>query len=181
MCSGTTAPWPAALHAGSRFRRSSGKCSDILTSILYCRTALKLDTSLDYMAVLVPPSKCFLFLQHYAASPYATYGPYAINNISLSHRACAPTPTCMAEPITHSLQAAPSTREAEVLSSLRVVIDPDFGEDIVSCGFVKEMAIDEAAGSVSFVLELTTPACPVKDMFQRQSIEAVKVARPMIH
>lgn len=31
------------------------------------------------------------------------------------------------------------------------------------------------AGKVEFTVELTTPACPVKEMFQRQSTQAVKV------
>ncbi len=62
-----------------------------------------------------------------------------------------------------------------MLAQLRNVIDPDFGEDIVACGFVRELAVDPAAGTVSFTLELTTPACPVKEMFQRQSTEFVKV------
>ncbi|PNW88802.1 hypothetical protein CHLRE_01g045902v5 [Chlamydomonas reinhardtii] len=70
--------------------------------------------------------------------------------------------------------AAPRTREEEVLAQLRNVIDPDFGEDIVACGFIKDLAVDEAAGAVAFTLELTTPACPVKEMFQRQSTEFVK-------
>jgi len=77
--------------------------------------------------------------------------------------------------------AAAAGRDAEVLQALRVVIDPDFGEDIVTCGFVQALAIDEAAGAVAFTLELTTPACPVKEVFLRQSTEAVKArarARP---
>ncbi len=32
------------------------------------------------------------------------------------------------------------------------------------------------AGIVAFTLELTTPACPVKEMFQRQSTQVVKVS-----
>jgi metal-sulfur cluster biosynthetic enzyme len=44
-----------------------------------------------------------------------------------------------------------------VYAALRRIIDPDFGADIVECGFVKELRCDAAAGDVSFVLELTTP------------------------
>ncbi|GFR48232.1 hypothetical protein Agub_g10094 [Astrephomene gubernaculifera] len=68
----------------------------------------------------------------------------------------------------------PKTREEEILSQLRNVIDPDFGEDIVACGFVRQLQVDEQAGHVSFTLELTTPACPVKEMFQRESVRHVK-------
>jgi hypothetical protein len=55
--------------------------------------------------------------------------------------------------------AAPSAAEAEsaVYGALRRIIDPDFGADIVECGFVKELRCDAATGDVSFVLELTTP------------------------
>jgi hypothetical protein len=63
----------------------------------------------------------------------------------------------------------------QVLSQLRRIVDPDFGEDIVACGFVKDMAIDEAAGAVAFKLELTTPACPVKDQFKREAMQYVQV------
>lgn len=56
-----------------------------------------------------------------------------------------------------------------MLDALRRIIDPDFGEDIVACGFVKDMVIDVAAGAVAFTLELTTPACPVKDQFKREA------------
>lgn len=47
-------------------------------------------------------------------------------------------------------------------------MDPDFGMNIVDCGFVKDLEIDPS-GIVSFRLELTTPACPIKDDFQRQA------------
>ncbi|XP_021803774.1 fe-S cluster assembly factor HCF101, chloroplastic-like [Prunus avium] len=56
------------------------------------------------------------------------------------------------------------TAESDVLKALSQIIDPDFGTDIVSCGFVKDLHINEALGEVSFRLELTTPACPIKDM-----------------
>lgn len=74
------------------------------------------------------------------------------------------------------MQVAAPTRDAEILSSLRSVIDPDFGEDIVTCGFVKDLTVADD-GKVAFTLELTTPACPVKDMFLRQSEAACKVGK----
>lgn len=36
----------------------------------------------------------------------------------------------------------------DVLKALSQIIDPDFGTDIVSCGFVKDLHIDEAIGKV---------------------------------
>ncbi len=67
--------------------------------------------------------------------------------------------------------AAIPDREA-VLAALKVVIDPDLRRDIVSLGFVKNVAIDK--GRVSFTIELTTPACPVKDQLRDQAAAAVR-------
>jgi ATP-binding protein involved in chromosome partitioning len=67
--------------------------------------------------------------------------------------------------------AAVLDREA-VLNALRVVVDPDLRKDIVSLGFVKDVAID--AGRVAFTIELTTPACPVKDQMRDQAAAAVR-------
>ncbi|ONK59419.1 uncharacterized protein A4U43_C08F6240 [Asparagus officinalis] len=61
----------------------------------------------------------------------------------------------------------------DVLKALSQIIDPDFGTDIVSCGFVKDLQIDESSKEVSFRLELTTPACPIKDMFEQRANEVV--------
>jgi ATP-binding protein involved in chromosome partitioning len=61
--------------------------------------------------------------------------------------------------------------EAAVLEALRVVQDPDLHKDIVTLGFVKRLRLD--GGRVSFAIELTTPACPVKDMMRDQARAAV--------
>jgi len=62
-------------------------------------------------------------------------------------------------------------REA-VLNALRAVIDPDLRRDIVSLGFVKDLQTTD--GRASFTIELTTPACPVKDQLRDQAIAAVR-------
>ena len=67
--------------------------------------------------------------------------------------------------------AAVLERDA-VLTALRVVIDPDLRKDIVALGFVKDLAID--GGRISFTIELTTPACPVKDQMKAQAEAAVR-------
>ena len=59
----------------------------------------------------------------------------------------------------------------QVLDALRQVQDPDLHRDIVTLGFVKEVKIE--GGAVSFDVELTTPACPVKDLLKIQCEEAV--------
>jgi ATP-binding protein involved in chromosome partitioning len=67
----------------------------------------------------------------------------------------------------------PATVEREaILNALRVVVDPDLRKDIVSLGFVKDLAID--AGRIAFTIELTTPACPVKDQLRDQAAAAVR-------
>ncbi|MDQ6997013.1 MAG: iron-sulfur cluster carrier protein ApbC [Mariprofundus sp.] len=63
------------------------------------------------------------------------------------------------------------TTEADILNALSSIIDPDFNKDIVSLGFVKDIAID--GSKVAFTIELTTPACPVKEEFRRQADELV--------
>jgi ATP-binding protein involved in chromosome partitioning len=64
-----------------------------------------------------------------------------------------------------------SVSEEQVLSALRAVRDPDLDKDIVSLGFVKDVRID--GGAVDFIIELTTPACPVKEDLKAQAEKAV--------
>ena len=66
----------------------------------------------------------------------------------------------------------PSVTDAAVLDALRVVRDPDLNRDIVALKFVKNLRI--ADGRVAFTIELTTPACPVKDQMREQARAAVQ-------
>ena len=61
--------------------------------------------------------------------------------------------------------------ESDVLQALRQVEDPDLHRDIVTLGFVKDVQIE--GSRVSFKVELTTPACPVKDLLEIQARESV--------
>jgi ATP-binding protein involved in chromosome partitioning len=64
--------------------------------------------------------------------------------------------------------------ETTVLTALKVVKDPDLHQDIVALGFIKNLRISGDQGSrVSFTIELTTPACPVKDQMRDQAYAAV--------
>ena len=65
-----------------------------------------------------------------------------------------------------------SFSEQDVLTVLKKIQDPDLHQDIVSLGFIKNMKIE--GGKVAFDIELTTPACPVKDLFKKQAAEEVK-------
>jgi ATP-binding protein involved in chromosome partitioning len=64
-----------------------------------------------------------------------------------------------------------SVEQSVVLEALKVVRDPDLNRDIVSLGFIKDLVID--GGRVAFTIELTTPACPVKDQMRDQARAAV--------
>jgi len=61
--------------------------------------------------------------------------------------------------------------EQSIRDALSVIIDPDFGKDIVTLGFVKQISITE--DRIAVTIELTTPACPVKEEFRRQAEEAI--------
>ncbi len=69
------------------------------------------------------------------------------------------------------LQIMSQITEQAVLDALKQIIDPDLRKDIVTLGFIKDLAID--GGNVSFRIVLTTPACPVKEEMESQAIEFV--------
>jgi ATP-binding protein involved in chromosome partitioning len=55
----------------------------------------------------------------------------------------------------------PTLTESAVIDALRAVQEPELGRDIVTLDMVKNVAID--GGAIAFTIELTTPACPLKD------------------
>lgn len=59
----------------------------------------------------------------------------------------------------------------DVLDALRNVIDPDLGRDLVSLNMIEDIQID--GKKVSFTVNLTTPACPMKAEIERACINAV--------
>jgi len=54
-----------------------------------------------------------------------------------------------------------SLTEGAILDALRTVQEPELGRDIVTLQMVKSIQID--GSHVAFTIELTTPACPLKD------------------
>ena len=62
-------------------------------------------------------------------------------------------------------------QNSAILDALKVVTDPDLHRDIVTLGFIKDLGVD--GGHVSFTIELTTPACPVKEQMRDQARAAV--------
>ncbi len=65
------------------------------------------------------------------------------------------------------------TRE-QAMSALRTVQDPELFKDIVTLGMVKEVNVD--GSTVEVTVELTTPACPLKEVIERDVTAALKKA-----
>jgi ATP-binding protein involved in chromosome partitioning len=63
-----------------------------------------------------------------------------------------------------------ATKE-QILEALQSVIDPDLHRSIVDLGFVQNLRVCE--GNAAFDIELTTPACPVRDQLKQQAEDAV--------
>jgi ATP-binding protein involved in chromosome partitioning len=55
--------------------------------------------------------------------------------------------------------------ESAVMDALRTVQEPELGRDIVTLNMVKDLEVSDS--SVSMKIELTTPACPLKDEIER--------------
>ena len=60
------------------------------------------------------------------------------------------------------------------LDALRKVMDPELRRDIVSLGMVKDLAV--SGDAVRLKVELTTPACPLKDTIGRDVNSALRAA-----
>jgi ATP-binding protein involved in chromosome partitioning len=60
----------------------------------------------------------------------------------------------------------------QVLAALRNVEDPDLKKDLVTLNMIKDVKIDD--NNVAFTLELTTPACPMKEMLKNACTNAIK-------
>jgi len=60
----------------------------------------------------------------------------------------------------------------QVLAALDAVIDPELQRSLVAAGMIQELRVD--GRRVSFTLELTTPACPLRDTLRNAAEEAVR-------
>jgi len=63
--------------------------------------------------------------------------------------------------------------EGAVFDALRTVQEPELGRDIVTLNMVKGIVIE--GSRVAFTIELTTPACPLKDEIERSARAALAV------
>jgi ATP-binding protein involved in chromosome partitioning len=61
--------------------------------------------------------------------------------------------------------------EEIILNQLRTVMDPELNRDLVSLGMIKNVLIDN--GSIKFTIELTTPACPLKNRIENDARKVI--------
>jgi len=67
--------------------------------------------------------------------------------------------------------------QEQILAALRHVDDPDLKKDLVTLGMVKDVQTEGL--KVRFTVELTTPACPLKEKIRQDCVQAVlKYAHP---
>ncbi len=59
----------------------------------------------------------------------------------------------------------------KVLEALKNVLDPDLGKDLVSLNMIKDVVVK--GNKISFEIELTTPACPLKEVMRKDCEKAL--------
>ena len=65
----------------------------------------------------------------------------------------------------------PSLTHDAVIEAMRTVQEPELGRDLITLDMVKNVVIDGSA--LSMTIELTTPACPLKDEIERTTNAAL--------
>ncbi len=60
----------------------------------------------------------------------------------------------------------------QVLEALRQVEDPDLHKDLVTLNMIQDLEVED--GKVRFTINLTTPACPMKDKMRNDAERVVK-------
>jgi ATP-binding protein involved in chromosome partitioning len=65
-----------------------------------------------------------------------------------------------------------SITEDLVYKALSTVIEPDLKQDLVSLGMIKNLRI--GVNQINFTIQLTTPACPLKNVIQQNCEEAIR-------
>lgn len=61
--------------------------------------------------------------------------------------------------------------EQQILHALSQVEDPDFKKDLVSLNMIKDLVFDD--NGIKFTIELTTPACPMKEKLETDCRNAI--------
>jgi metal-sulfur cluster biosynthetic enzyme len=68
--------------------------------------------------------------------------------------------------------------ETEIRETLRQVMDPELGVNIVDLGLVRSIAV--AADAVRVEITMTSPACPLRDYMEDQIRAAIDGYEPAI-
>jgi ATP-binding protein involved in chromosome partitioning len=71
-----------------------------------------------------------------------------------------------------------SITKEQVLEALATVIEPELHQDLVSLNFIRDLEIYDH--EVSFTIMLTTPACPLKSVLERDSERAIRARLPQV-
>ena len=58
-----------------------------------------------------------------------------------------------------------------VMSALSRVEEPDLKKDLVSLGMIRKLEVGE--GTIRFTVQLTTPACPLKEVIRKRCVDAI--------
>jgi ATP-binding protein involved in chromosome partitioning len=64
-----------------------------------------------------------------------------------------------------------TVNQEKIFAALSNVQDPELHRDIVSLGMVKNLGVNN--GRVSFTVELTTPACPLRETIETDCKKAL--------
>ncbi len=70
-------------------------------------------------------------------------------------------------------------KEQKVLEALSEVMDPDLGKDLVSLNMIKDIKIN--GNNLAFTVELTTPACPLKEKIRKDCENAILAVFPKVN
>jgi len=62
--------------------------------------------------------------------------------------------------------------ENQIIKALSTVKDPDLQKDLVALKMIRDIKVND--NLVAFTVELTTPACPLKEIIKKDCIDAVK-------
>ncbi len=65
-------------------------------------------------------------------------------------------------------------QESDIREALRSVEDPDLKQDLVTLGMVQSIEVD--GQDIRVIIELTTPACPMKDRIRADAEKAIAAA-----
>ena len=69
-----------------------------------------------------------------------------------------------------------ANKEEELIESLRSVIDPEIGLNVIELGLVRNLDIDEENNTAKITMILTTPFCP----YGPQIIEQVRMVASQV-